>query len=100
MDLDYEFELRYSLLLDLDLKSCGQRFIIIGVGLALDLKILGLQIWITIIIFYGIWSLKYLDYGFGFRLLFILLDLDLKVLGLRIWIMTNLDFTGFELGNT
>ena len=50
--------------------------------------------------FYGIWSLKYLDYGFGFRLLIILLDLDLKVLGLRIWIMTNLDFTGFELGNT
>ena len=66
LDLDYEYELRYILLLDLDLKSCGQRFIIIGVGLALDLKILGLQMWITIIIFYGILSLKNLDYGFGF----------------------------------
>ena len=45
-----------------------------------------IRIWIRIIIFYRIWTLIYLDYGFGFPLLFILLDLDLKVLGLRIWI--------------
>ena len=42
---------------------------------------LGLQIiWITII-FYGIWTWKYLDYEFGFQLLF--MNLDLRILGLR-----------------
>ena len=40
----------------------------------LDLKILGLRIWITIIIVYGIWTLKQLVYGFGFQLLFMLLN--------------------------
>ena len=40
-------------------------------GVGFENTILGLRIWITIIIFYGIWTLKYLDYGFGFRLLFI-----------------------------
>ena len=35
---------------------------------SLDLKIL--QIWITIIIFYRIWTLKYFDYRFGFQFLF------------------------------
>ena len=34
----------------------------------MDLKILGLKIWIAIIIFYGIWASKYLDYRFGFGL--------------------------------
>ena len=62
----------------------------------LDLKIVGLLIWITIM-FYEIWTCKYLDYEFKFQLLYV--DLGLKMLGLRIWITPLLDFTGFGLGN-
>ena len=63
----------------------------------LDLKIVGLLIWITIIMFYEIWTCKYLDYEFKFQLLYV--DLGLKMLGLQIWITPLLDFTGFGLGN-
>ena len=80
LDLYYEFGLRY-ILLDLDWKSFGQRFITIliryfaGVGLK-NTWTANLE---TIIIFYGIWTLKYLDCDFGLRLLY---------------------FTGFGVGNT
>ena len=100
LDLDYEFRLRY-ILLDLNWKSYGQRFIIrhwLDTFLAFELKIIGLRIWITIILFYWIWTLKYLDYGFGFWFLFILLDLDLKVLGHKFG-SRLLDFNGFGLEN-
>ena len=89
--LDCEFGLRY-ILLDLDWKPFGQRLIIIltryftGAGLGntwttrfgfqllsalldLDLKILGLRIWITIIKFYWICTWKYLGCDLGLRLI-------------------------------
>ena len=89
LDLDYESGLGY-ILLDLYWKSCGQRFIITliiyftGVGFentgTTDLE------YNYLTGFNRIWTLKYLDDGLGFRLLFTLLDLNLKILGLRIWI--------------
>ena len=94
LDLDYEFRLRY-ILLDLDWKSYGQRFIITliryfpGFG------------------FENNWTTN-LDYNY-----FILRDLDFKYLDccLSHWIWNSkyldydfwlwlLDFTGFGLGNT
>ena len=82
LDLDYEFRLRY-ILLDLDWKSYGQRFIITliryfpGFGFGNN--------WTTNLDYnYFIFT------GFGLqilRLLFISLDLELKVLGLRFWIV-------------
>ena len=46
--------------------------------LALDLNILELRIWITIIIFYWIWNLKYLDYEFKISIVIYLTILGLE----------------------
>ena len=81
--MDYQFGLHY-ILLDFDWKSFGQRFIItlIRYLTELDLKILGLRIWITgfglentwitnldFDYYLWIWTRKYLNYEFGLRLL-------------------------------
>ena len=56
------------ILLDLDWKPFGQRFIIILTTIFTnrDFEILGLQSLITITIFLRIWTLIYLDYGLDF----------------------------------
>ena len=100
MDLDCKFRLRY-ILLDLDWKSFGERFIFTlityftGIGFEntwttnldynlrdLDFKILRLQIWISIVIYFtgfgleSTWTTN-LDYDY-----YILLDLDFEILRL------------------
>ena len=81
LDLDYEFRLRY-ILLDLDRKSYGQRFII-----ALIRHFPG--VWIE-----NNWTTN-LDSNS-----FILLDLDFKILRLRIRILILIYLTGFGLEST
>ena len=108
--MDYKFGLRY-ILLDLEWKSFGQRFIIIrcfiGAGLGntsttnldykcyilrdLDFKVPGLRIWFSTVIYLTFILLYLLILLYLYliwitimksRLLRLLLDLDLEVLGL------------------
>ena len=65
------FDYNYYISRDLDFKVPGLRFgfQLLFALLDLDLKILGLRIWITIIKFYWICTWKYLGYDLGLRLI-------------------------------
>ena len=81
LDLYYEFGLCY-ILLDLEWKSFGQRFVITLIR------------YFTGVVFENTWTTN-LDYNY-----YILRDLDFKILRLQIWILVIIYLTGFGLEST
>ena len=88
--LDYEFGFHY-ILLELDLKSFGQQFVITLITVFRYFTGVRLEnTWTTNLDYnyHILWDLdlKLMNYKFGFWLLCISLDLDLKILEVQIWI--------------